>query len=111
MVLWAAVARSHCAQRHRWSARRSVRPRTSAPRLMSRTGRWVGIFFPAPGRFSILLIEASADVLAADAGPVVLVASVSSPALSEPASDAVMHSDTSNCCTGGAPLNLRPEVC
>jgi hypothetical protein len=43
-------------------------------------GRWVGIFFPAPGRLPILLIEASADVLTAGTGPILLVASVSSPA-------------------------------
>ncbi len=67
-------------RRHRWSARRGVRPRASALRLMSRTGWWVGIFFPAPGRLSILLTEATADVLTTDTGPVVLIASVSSPA-------------------------------
>jgi hypothetical protein len=35
-------------RRHRWSARRGVRPRVSAPMLMSCISRWVRIFFPAP---------------------------------------------------------------
>jgi hypothetical protein len=43
-------------------------------------GRWVGIFFPAPGRLSILMIEAMADVLTVGTGPILLVASVSPPA-------------------------------
>jgi hypothetical protein len=47
---------------------------------MSRVGRWVGIFFPAPGRLSILLIEASADILTADTRPILRVSSVPSPA-------------------------------
>jgi hypothetical protein len=67
-------------RRHRWSVRRGVRPRASAPRLMSRTGRWVGILLPAPGGLSILLVKAPTDVLTADTGPVVLIASVPSPA-------------------------------
>ncbi len=45
-------------RQHGWSIRHCVRPRASASRLMSRVGWWVGIFFPAPGRLSILLIEA-----------------------------------------------------
>ncbi len=67
-------------RRHGWSVCRCVRPRASASRLISRVGRWVGIFLPAPGRLSILLIEASANILTADTGPILLVTSVSSPA-------------------------------
>jgi hypothetical protein len=48
--------------------------------LMSCISRWVGIFFPAPGRLSILMIEATADVLTAGTGPILLIASVSPPA-------------------------------
>jgi hypothetical protein len=67
-------------RRHRWSARRGVRPRASAPRLMSRTGRRVRILLPAPGGLSILRIKAPTDVLTADTGPLVLIALVPSPA-------------------------------
>jgi hypothetical protein len=47
---------------------------------MSRAGRWVQILSSASGWLSILLVEASTHVLAASAGPIVLIASVSSPA-------------------------------
>jgi hypothetical protein len=47
---------------------------------MSRTGRWVGIFLSAPKRLSVFPVKAPADILTADTGSVVLIASVPSPA-------------------------------
>ncbi len=67
-------------RRHRWSIRRGVCPGSSAPRLISRAGRWVRILSSVSGRLSIPLVEASTHVLAASAGPIVLITSVSSPA-------------------------------
>jgi hypothetical protein len=46
---------------------------------MSRAGWWVRILSPASGRLSIPLVEALTHGLAASAGPIVLIASVSSP--------------------------------
>jgi hypothetical protein len=52
----------------------------SASKVVTRIGRWVGIFIPAPGRLPILLIEASASILPANTGPILRVPSVPTPA-------------------------------
>jgi hypothetical protein len=63
-------------RQHGWPVRCRVRPRASASRVVTRIGRWVGIFFPAPGRLPILPIEASANILTAHTGPILWVPSV-----------------------------------
>ncbi len=67
-------------RRHGWPVCRRVRPRVSASKVVTRVGWWVGIFPPAPSRFPILLIEASANILTADTGPLLRVPSVPTPA-------------------------------
>jgi hypothetical protein len=88
----------------------AIRPRAVASKMVTHIGRWVRVLFPAASRLPILLIDVSADLLTADTRPVLRVSAVSTPA-----SDAVRHSDTSSCCTGGealfspAPARRRPE--